>query len=197
MYTLKEMKQRTPQWFTERIIRNAFKLTEFIRIWSLDFKLDHINMGKWVPFCCTLGGGVDLGLGQLFQISLKLLCLPINHLFVVLVILSNLDKHKSSDKFMLFILTISPKIIKEENSCSVDATNMVLKTSSLKHGDTENCVLWFRPQNRQLCLIRICDYISLKETSFLNMIKIECFMSKCHLFPVTKDRISSILYFRT
>ncbi|KAE9534940.1 hypothetical protein AGLY_008232 [Aphis glycines] len=26
-----------------------------------------VKMGKWVPFCCTLGGGVDLGLGITYE----------------------------------------------------------------------------------------------------------------------------------
>ncbi|KAE9525894.1 hypothetical protein AGLY_013943 [Aphis glycines] len=27
----------------------------------------HIKVGKWVPFCCTLGGGVDLRLGITYE----------------------------------------------------------------------------------------------------------------------------------
>ncbi|KAE9544694.1 hypothetical protein AGLY_000236 [Aphis glycines] len=30
-------------------------------------QLQYIKAGKWVPFCCTLGGGVDLGLGYLYK----------------------------------------------------------------------------------------------------------------------------------
>ncbi|KAE9534955.1 hypothetical protein AGLY_008247, partial [Aphis glycines] len=30
-------------------------------------KIHNIKAGKWVPFCCTLGGGVDLGLGITYE----------------------------------------------------------------------------------------------------------------------------------
>ncbi|KAE9533241.1 hypothetical protein AGLY_009282 [Aphis glycines] len=78
--------------------------------------INHKKVGKWVPFCCTLGGGVDLGLG----ITYEELCIKIFKYFDwAKKILSTLQKN-FSEKLKISVLKKTQNILKIK-SCKENA----------------------------------------------------------------------------
>ncbi|KAE9544089.1 hypothetical protein AGLY_001778 [Aphis glycines] len=74
------------------------------------------NPGKWVPFCCTLGGGVDLGLG----ITYEELCIKFSSILIGPKKFYRHFKKKFSEKLKISVLKKTQNILKIK-SCKENA----------------------------------------------------------------------------